>query len=115
MNLNEYQLACRETAIYPQSHQIEGLNYTLMGLGGEVGEMQNKFKKVLRGDHGNASNNLTATVRDQLINELGDVFWYIAETATQLGATLNHVAQLNIDKQHQRQKENKLKGEGDNR
>ena len=36
--------------------------------------------------------------KDQLINELGDVCWYIAILATGLGADLETIMQKNIEK-----------------
>lgn len=36
--------------------------------------------------------------RNKLLDELGDVLWYVAQTATGLGVTLEYVAQHNVDK-----------------
>ena len=36
--------------------------------------------------------------KDKLIDELGDVAWYLAEAATALGVSLESVLQHNVDK-----------------
>jgi hypothetical protein len=41
MKINDYQIQANETAIYP-----EGLNYPILGLAGEAGELCNKYKKM---------------------------------------------------------------------
>ena len=47
MEMNQYQEAARDTAIYPSE---QGLLYTVLGLTGEAGEVAEKVKKMLRDD-----------------------------------------------------------------
>lgn len=65
--VNEYQEFTRTTAQYPSSLAIA---YTRLGFLGELGEVANKYKKVLRGDY-----ELDA-VKDKLIDENADLCWY---------------------------------------
>jgi len=106
MKLNEYQIQANETAIYP-----EGLNYPILGLAGEAGELCNKYKKILRDKEGEADVNDT----DQLAKELGDVLWYVAQIATELGTDLETVARVNIMKLGDRKERGVLGGSGDDR
>ena len=111
MNLDEYQLACGETANYPGSGELLGLLYTSLGLAGESGELCDKVKKVIR----DSNMKLTDERREALVYELGDVLWYVARTAHELGITLSEVARLNIDKLSSMKERGKISGEGDNR
>ena len=87
MNLNEYQQAARETAIYPTDI---GLAYTTLGLAGEAGELANKVKKVYRDDAGI----LTTEARWKLADELGDVLWYVAAVASEIGIKLGNLPNI---------------------
>lgn len=109
MTLNDYQDEARKTAVYPR---VGGnLDYAVLGLLGECGELANKLKKVHRDDHGN----LTEDRRQQLIDELADVGWYYAAVAWELGVSLETVAQRNLDKLAARADKGTLHGEGDKR
>ena len=109
MDFNEYQKKSRKTAIYP--NQGSNFIYPVLGLVGESGEVAEKIKKVLRDNNG-----IIDKERKQAIEkELGDVLWYIAQIATELNLSLNKVADLNLKKLRDRQKRNKLNGDGDNR
>lgn len=108
MGLNEYQSACITTAIYGEGSKI---NYPILGLVGEAGELANKYKKVLRDDKGE----LTEEKRLALIDELGDVLWYCSALARDLGTTLGFVAELNIAKLAARKAKGTIHGSGDNR
>lgn len=110
MQINEYQQRAISTAIYPGQNTVNGLIYTVLGLG-EVGELQGKVKKILRDDKGV----VTEEKRQALIGELGDVLWYVAATAIELGVSLESVAQANIEKLESRQQRGVLTGSGDNR
>ena len=65
-----------------------------MGLASEVGEVANHAKKVYRDDGGT----LTKGRRTAMIDELGDVLWYVSQCADDLGVTLDEVALINIGK-----------------
>ena len=90
MKLNDYQTRSRETAIYPAQQSVDGLVYSVLALCGETGELANKLKKTLRS--GEVPN--VPALRD----ELGDVLWYVASVAHELGATLEEVANENLEK-----------------
>ena len=92
MDLNAYQQGARSTARYPDV----GANpiYPTLGLCGEAGEVADKVKKVLR-DRGGS---FTPEVREALKLELGDVLWYVAQLASELGFELNDVAEANLNK-----------------
>jgi NTP pyrophosphatase (non-canonical NTP hydrolase) len=110
MNMDEYQKLAHATAIYPSKGSVGGLIYTSLGLG-EAGEFQNQVKKVLRDDKGI----VTAERRQKLIDELGDILWYVSNCASELGVGLDSVAEGNIDKLASRQRRGTLGGSGDGR
>lgn len=88
MTLNEYQTAAQRTSnTYTSSCKIEN---GLLGLFGEGGECADILKKYLFQGH--------EFEREHMAKELGDVMWYVAETATGLGMTLEDIAHMNIDK-----------------
>lgn len=107
--LNEYQVATRETAVYPEI--TTNYMYPLLGLVGEVGELANKVKKVFRDDAGEITKERKAAIRD----ELGDVLWYLARTADELGFTLSEIGESNLARLKDRKKRSVISGSGDNR
>lgn len=74
--------------------------YPLLGLCGEVGEVEQIFKKAIR-DEGGV---LSEVAVEKLKDELGDVLWYLNELTTKLGSNLNEIARLNLEKLAARQK-----------
>lgn len=108
MTLNEYQEGARTTAIYPASRQII---YPTLGLTGEAGEVADKVKKVIRDNN----DEFTDERKHQIALELGDVLWYAASLAHDLGYTLEKVAQMNLDKLASRMQRDKIHGSGDER
>lgn len=109
MKLNEYQEEALKTAIYPA--QGENYSYPALGLVGEAGEVAEKIKKVIRDNNGVLDENDEL----EIVKELGDVLWYIAILASEMGASLETVAKTNLDKLQSRKERNKLGGSGDNR
>lgn len=107
MNLNTYQKRALETAIYPEQYRVI---YPALGLNGEAGEVAEKVKKILRGDAG-----LSEERKTDIAYELGDVLWYVATCADDLGYSLEDIAKMNIKKLSMRQKKGLLGGDGDHR
>lgn len=109
MNFDEYQEKSRKTAIYPD--QGSNFIYPTLGLVGEAGEVADKMKKVIRDDDGVVSDEKVSEMK----KELGDVLWYIAQLATELGLSMNDIAEGNIEKLYSRLERGKISGSGDNR
>lgn len=112
LTLEEYQLKTAETAVYPEVGEGSVLAVAYCGLGlGEAGEVQGKIKKILRDSNGIINDEH----RSQIEGELGDVLWYVAQLASELGLSLELVAQHNLDKLADRRARGVLQGSGDNR
>lgn len=109
MDFNEYQEKSRKTALYP----AVGNNfvYPTLGLAGEAGEVAEKVKKVIRDKEGVVDDETRALIQ----KELGDVLWYVSQIASELGLSLETVAEGNIQKLYDRMDRGVLKGNGDNR
>lgn len=95
MDLSLYQHDTERTARLKMpdatNRQMDLLNWAL-GLG-EAGEVQNLIKKHVF--HGHP---MTAELRDAIIDELGDMLWYIARMSSNLEIDLSRVAKRNLDK-----------------
>ena len=89
MTLDEYQKLAM-TTLNPALNKKDVLINGVMGLCGEAGEAIDLVKKHLAQGH-----NLD---REALIKELGDVAWYLAETAYALDVSLEEVCSRNIEK-----------------
>ena len=89
MTLNEYQEQAMRTSSKELSRHAHLLNGCL-GLAGEAGECCDLLKKNQFQDG--------RPIREKLLDELGDVLWYIAESASALGYTLEEVAVHNVKK-----------------
>lgn len=86
MDLGTYQELAARTAFYPRE---AALTYTALGLAGEAGEVANKTKKEIRDG---------TDQTDAVIDELGDVLWYVALHALERGYSLEQVARQNVQK-----------------
>ena len=109
MDLATYQERSRATALYPSV----GANplYPTLGLCGEAGEVADKVKKVIRDQQGEFSDETRAAIA----LELGDVLWYVAQLATELGWSLEAIAEANLAKLASRAARNVIQGSGDQR
>ncbi len=104
MNFNEYQLKAMETAVYPETSQVI---YPALGLAGEAGELANQVKKIIRDDGGY----LTPERKEKIVDELGDVLWYCAALASDIGVYLDEVALKNLLKLATRRSEINIRGD----
>lgn len=112
MTLDEYQTAARRTAQYPEETR---LLYPVLKLAGEAGEVAEKIGKLMRDEGWLPGRDLSAAQRDALAKELGDVMWYVASVATDLGLTLDQVGRGNIAKLEARLARGTIGGSGDDR
>lgn len=112
-SFEEYQAEADQTAIYPDAGEgtADAISYVVLGLVGEAGEVANKFKKVLRDQDGD----MTDKNVEDFAAEVGDVLWYCARMAEELGFDLGVIAENNIEKLQSRKSRNMLQGAGDNR
>lgn len=109
MDFDAYQRESRKTwSVIPVDDPIV---YPTLGLANEVGEVAGKIKKIFRDRHGVISD----ADREALKHELGDVLWYLTQICTQLGLSLEDVAQANIDKLASRLERGVIRGDGDTR
>ena len=115
MEINEYQITAHLTSIYPadllELECYKNIYYPALGLAGEAGELAGKVSKIMRDKRGIVSDE----DRLEILKELGDCAWMMAEVATSLGATLSEVLDMNVKKLAARAKKGTLSGSGDNR
>jgi NTP pyrophosphatase (non-canonical NTP hydrolase) len=89
MTINEYQKLAM-TTLNPDLDKKDVLINGVMGLCGESGEAIDIVKKWLAQGH--------ELDKEKLAKELGDIAWYLAETATALDLNLEDVFEANIEK-----------------
>jgi NTP pyrophosphatase (non-canonical NTP hydrolase) len=109
MDFTDYQQKAKHTAKYPAIGH--GVIYPTLGLTNEAGEVAGKIKKIFRDKHGLISD----ADREALKSELGDVLWYLSQVATELGLSLEEIAEHNLHKLLDRQARGKIHGDGDDR
>ncbi len=89
MTPNEYQAQAMRW-LNPALSEKDTLINGVMGLCGESGEVIDLVKKHLSQGH--------PLDREALAKELGDVAWYLAETAYVLGYPLEEIFRMNLEK-----------------
>jgi NTP pyrophosphatase (non-canonical NTP hydrolase) len=103
LTLDAYQHAAMQFRKPSATHM-----YALLGLSGEVGELQSLSAKAIRDGHKENHD-------DMFKKELGDILWFIAALADDYDLTLSDIAQANIDKLSGRQQRGTIGGSGDDR
>ena len=90
-----YQRESRKT--WSVIHTDHSIVYPTLGLTNEAGEVAGKIKKIFRDRNG----------------EISDVLWYLTQICTELGLTLEEVAEANLTKLFSRQARGVISGDGD--
>jgi NTP pyrophosphatase (non-canonical NTP hydrolase) len=110
MTMGYYQNQAAKTAVYPDkgTGNLTALSYVGLGLAGEAGEVAGKIKKLIRDKD-------TPGARVAIVAELGDVLWYVAMLAHELGVELGTCAIENMEKLASRAQRGVIGGSGDNR
>ena len=118
MTATEYEQQAHRTIA---GHAAENI-YLSFGLMAEAGEVAGKIAKAVRRDEIEIDNNEIFFVRgncfqfrDNIVDELGDVLWFVAMLARRLGFSLEEVMRRNLDKLADRQNRGVIIGDGDKR
>jgi NTP pyrophosphatase (non-canonical NTP hydrolase) len=110
MTFDEYQERALTTN-KTKDDQLQELMQQVLGLGDESGEVLAIFKKWIRDDDADISK----LDKQNVGKELGDILWYIAVVAHDLGLSFDDIASANLEKLHSRKERGVLGGSGDNR
>jgi NTP pyrophosphatase (non-canonical NTP hydrolase) len=110
LHFDDYQKQAWVTNL-AKHDKLKELMQQVLGIGDEAGEVLAIFKKWIRDDDADIALLDTANVA----KELGDVLWYVAVLAHDLGLSLDEIAEANIAKLRSRQQRGTLTGSGDDR
>lgn len=114
--IDDYQNKVHSFADYPEGtvgndkHAVNYI-YPALGLTEEAGEVAGKFAKAVRDNQGVIDNER----KNEIVKELGDVCWFVAELCNCLGVKLSDVMQKNLEKLESRKARGVIHGTGDNR
>lgn len=112
MEFTAYQEQAMLTSVYKED---TALMYPALKLAGEAGEFAEKVGKLMRDEGWRPGQAITPEKINELVRELGDVLWYIAAAARDLGVTIDDVAAVNVIKLADRAQRGALQGSGDAR
>ena len=91
MNIDEYQALAMETIQFDKS-ESHALSIVMLGLNGEVGSLSTEYKKKIRDGES------YTIFRDKVIEELGDIIWYLTAIATIENVQLSEILEHNLKK-----------------
>ena len=109
MTADFYEMKAGQTAIFPKNQALE---YLALGLTSEAGEVAGKVKKLIRDGEDVEGFELKKMA---IASEIGDVLWYCAMMAKEVGVPLNEIMKENLKKLHGRKERGTLQGSGDDR
>ncbi|MEQ8289304.1 MAG: nucleoside triphosphate pyrophosphohydrolase family protein [Gammaproteobacteria bacterium] len=95
MNVDEYQANAAETMQFKKNEDA-ALAIVMLGLNGEVGSLSTEYKKKIRDGE-----NYTI-FRQKIIEELGDIIWYLTSIATIENIPLSEILKQNLKKTQDR-------------
>lgn len=108
-DFQDYQDRSRLTAVFDGWDDVRRIAYVSLGLTNEAGEAAGEIKKFLRDD----TCALTSSRRDKVVDECGDVLWYLSRVLEEAGSSLEEAAEKNLEKVHRRLANGTLQGSGD--
>jgi len=106
---DKYEDLAGQTAIFPKEKALE---YLALGMTSEAGEVAGKVKKLIRDGEDVEGFEMKKIA---IASEIGDVIWYCAMMAKEVGVPLNDIMKENLKKLHSRKERGTLHGSGDNR
>ena len=106
---DKYENLAGQTAIFPKEKALE---YLALGMTSEAGEVAGKVKKLIRDGEDKEGFEMKKLA---IASERGDVIWYCAMMAKEVGVPLNDIMKENLKKLHGRKERGTLSGSGDNR
>ena len=104
-----YENLAGQTAIFPEDKALE---YLALGMTSEAGEVAGKVKKLIRDGEDVEGFEMKKLA---IASEIGDVLWYCAMMAKEIGVPLNDTMKENLKKLHGRKERGTLQGSGDDR
>jgi len=104
-----YENLAGQTAIFPKEKALE---YLALGMTSEAGEVAGKVKKLIRDGEDVEGFEIKKLA---IASEIGDVLWYCAMMAKEVGVPLNDIMKENLKKLHGRKERGTLQGSGDDR
>lgn len=96
MEFSEYQTKAKKTIQKNASQDVHSEIVPFLGIIGEIGSVVTQLKIKFR------DGDAYVAYKPKLVEELGDVLWYISTIATQNNLTLEDVAIFNLTKIHDR-------------
>ena len=110
MTFDEYQERALTTN-KTKDDQLQELMQQVLGLGDESGEVLAIFKKWIRDDGAD----IRKLDKERVGKELGDILWYVAVVAHDMGLSFDDIATANLAKLKSRNERGVIGGSGDNR
>lgn len=89
MDIDDYQATAADTVQFNQENENEVISICLLGLSGEVGELATEYKKKIRDGESYQS------FREKIIEEMGDIMWYLSSIATHEDIEFSEVLKKN--------------------
>lgn len=96
MQLAEYQRRAQATDQQRNANEHTAIIVPLLGLAGEAGTLLSAYKKWLRDGEAHR------LFKTQVIEDLGDILWYLANLAEKFEVSLDDVALANLTKVEER-------------
>lgn len=119
MDVSAYQEAIKQFYIFDPDDQLQ---YCLLNLPGEVGELCSLFAKFTRDFPQKTYESVvlgeaeyTENVLPKVEKELGDIFFMLACTCDALGFDSSQILEANLEKLSSRKERNTIQGSGDDR